>query len=524
MFFKLSSFSLVGIQAIEIFVEIHISNGLPTFTIVGLPDKAVNESRQRVRAAIINSGFKFPPKKITINLSPADIKKEGVFYDLPIAIAILIASEQVKNVNFTLIEKSSFIGELSLDGKINSIRGIICMAEQCRNSKKEYFFIPKDNLRQASCIKGINLISSTNLIEVINIITNKSIENIFIDNFKDIGEDGSFDLDNLDISFKTLNIDFSDIKGQSKAKRAIEIAASGMHNILLVGPPGAGKTMLAQRIITIMPELNLEESIEVTKIYSLYKKYKDIFIKIRPFRNPHHTVSRASLIGGGIVPKPGEISLAHRGVLFLDEFSQFPKYLIEDLRQPLENKEIIISRNNLFYKFPCNFMLVLATNPCACGYFQDSAKKCKCSTKEIENYWKNISGPIMDRIDMRINVPRLDYQDFFKKLPSENSQDIKARINEAHKIQKIRYKNIKNLNINFNSEADSKLVNQWVEKNSEIKKTVLEVFNTYKLSGRAMASLLKVSRTIADLDMSTNIKTKHFMEALNYRVNFNSEI
>ncbi len=518
MFFKISSFALIGIEAIEVSVEMHISSGIPTFTIVGLPDKAINESRLRVKAAILNSGFKFPTKKIIVNLSPAEIKKEGVFYDLPIAIAILIISSQITNFSLELINNASFVGELSLDGKLNPVRGIISMSEKCQELNKKFFFIPYENSSQASSIKGIKFICSKTLLEITRIISNKNLLNNTLTNIKSINIDSFKDTQKQNI--QNLNIDFSDVKGQLKAKRAIEIAVGGMHNIIMVGPPGAGKTMLAQRIITIMPELAIDESIEVTKIYSLYKKYNDNLITVRPFRNPHHSISRSSFLGGGIIPKPGEISLAHKGVLFLDEFFQFPKSLIEDLRQPIEDKEIIISRNNLFYKFPCNFMLVIATNPCYCGYYQDESKKCKCTDKEIENYWKNISGPILDRIDMRINIPRLDSKDFFKNLKVESSLEIRKRIRSCHEIQKSRYKNYKNFKLSFNSEADTKIINTWLEDNKKLKETIQKIFKNYNLTGRAFSSILKVSRTIADIDQSENIKLNHVMEALNFRISF----
>lgn len=515
MFFKVSSFALMGIQAINISVEIHISNGLPSFTIVGLPDKAVNESRQRVRAAIINSGYKFPSKRIIINLSPADIKKEGAFYDLPVAISILAVSSQIENIDIGLINNSSFIGELSLDGEINPIRGIISMAEQCNIEGKKYFFVPEGNAVQAGYIIGPKIVKCKDLKGVIKQITDKYFlsDRIYTKNDKTENKNNR-----QDIISDSSDIDFLDIKGQLRAKRAMEIAVSGRHNIILVGPPGAGKSMLAQRVTTIMPLLAANESIEVTKIYSLYKKYKEILIKTRPFRNPHHTISRASLIGGGIIPKPGEISLAHRGVLFLDEFSQFPRLLIEDLRQPLENREIIIAKNNLFYKYPCNFMLIVATNPCACGYFKDEKKKCRCSVKEIENYWKNISGPIMDRIDMRINVPRLKEEDLLMKTKGETSNIIRKRVLSCHEIQKKRYKD---LNINYNSEADLRFINSWINENDGIKRIIPGILNSYSLSGRALASIIKISRTIADIDGTKIIKTEHLMEALNYRINFN---
>lgn len=349
MFFKLDSFTLIGISAVKVSVEVHITRGLPEFIIVGLPGKAVNESRQRVRSAIINSGFDFPVKKIIVNLSPADIKKDGSFYDLPIALSILSASGQVK---CDISKESSFVGELSLDGNINSVRGLISMAEEACNMGKRFFFIPYEIANQVSFIPGVKIVACRNLIEAVQALSGEDEVKKFI-----------YSSNNIIKNKSSYNFDFKDVKGQFKAKRAMEIAVGGRHNIILIGPPGSGKTMLARRAVTIMPDLNMQECIEVTKIYSLYEKKVNELIQKRPFRSPHHTISRAGLIGGGINPKPGEISLAHRGLLFLDEFSQFPANFIEDLRQPLENKEVVITRNHFSYSFPCNFMLIVATNP-----------------------------------------------------------------------------------------------------------------------------------------------------------------
>jgi magnesium chelatase family protein len=502
MFFELNSFALIGIEAIMISVEAHISNGLPSFNIVGLPDKAINESRQRVKAAIINSGYNFPLKKIIINLSPADIKKEGALYDLPIAIAILNVSDQI-----TIKDKHKccFIGELSLDGNLNPVRGIISMAEEASKIGKKYFFMPYGNAEQADLIKNIKIIPCKNLKEIILLcLSNEDLDK------------QNFLIESTKIENKCSDLDFCDIRGQLRSKRAIEIAASGMHNLMLIGPAGAGKTMLSKRIISILPKLSLNESIEVTKIYSLYKKNNPNLIRQRPFRNPHHTITRINLVGGGNIPRPGEISLAHRGVLFLDEFSLFPRTLVEDLRQPLENKDIIISRNNISYKFPCSFMLVVATNPCICGYLGDERKKCTCSMGEIRKYWNSISGPIMDRIDMKVDVPRLEDDDFINSSPVESSEIILKRVEECREMQKERYENS---NIKYNAEAGVRIIYNWIDKNNELKKLIPELTKKYNLSARAIASLIKVSRTIADMEKSSDIELSYFMEALQYRIN-----
>ncbi len=503
MLFKLDSFTLVGIGAVRVSVEVHITRGLPEFIIVGLPGKAVNESRQRVRSAVINSGFDFPVRKIVVNLSPADIKKDGSFYDLPIALSILSASSQI-SCNFS--EESCFVGELSLDGTINPVRGLISMGERARNEHREFFFVPYLIARQVSFIPDLKIVACRSLKEAVEALSGKDKL------VKFVYRDGNYK--KKDIAYK---LDFRDVKGQLRAKRAMEIAVGGRHNIMLIGPPGSGKTMLARRAITIMPDLNMQECIDVTRIYSLYKKNVNNLIQERPFRSPHHTISRVGLIGGGISPGPGEISLAHKGILFLDEFSQFPRNFIEDLRQPLENKEIVISRNRFCYKFPCNFMLIVATNPCYCGYFGNDSKKCICSLREVRKFWKKMSGPVMDRIDMRIAIDRLPESSFIDDTEGESSYTIKKRVIRCAGLQKERFSK---MDISYNSEIGIDIINKWLKDSKNIRDLIYTVSKKYKLTARGMVSVLKVSRTIADLENSGSIQEHHIIEALNYRVSF----
>lgn len=499
MYARVKSLINVGLKVYEILVEVDISSGLPSFTIVGLPDTSVQEAKERVRAAIKNSGFEFPIRKIIVNLAPGEIKKEGTIFDLPIAIGILAASGQI---NQEEVENYYFVGELTLEGELGKINGGLSLSSFLKD-KEEPLIIPDRNLSECALSKETNLIPFKNLNEVVLFLRGK-IEKEIIKNYP------------VEFYEENFDIDFSDVKGQNFVKRAMEISAAGKHHLIMIGTPGSGKTMLSQRMITIMPELSFEEAVEITEIYSiagLLREDKEI-IKRRPFRAPHHTISYAGLVGGGTNPKPGEISLAHKGILFLDELPEFRRDVLEVLRQPIEDGFVTISRVKTSLTYPSDFLLIGAMNPCPCGYFGDSEKNCTCSLNEIKRYRGKISGPLWDRFDIKIKVPRVKESEVFSKESGETSKVIRERVKRAWYIQKERYKKEK---IKFNGKLTPMLIKKYIPITEDGENTLKNAMKTLNLTLRSFHKIIKLARTIADLEGIEKVNTSHLLEAISYQ-------
>lgn len=492
---------LLGLDGSPVDVETDLSNGLPTYTVVGLPDATVKESRDRIRAAIKNAGLEFPMKRITINLAPAHTRKEGAHLDLPMALGILSASEQISHDR--LID-TGFLGELSLNGELQPVQGILPLVIALRNIGLKSAVVPTGNSAEAALVEGIDVYGFDSLSPLCSWLNGELSAVPCRGNQQEVA------------NLREYEVDFCDVLGQEQAKRAMEIAAAGAHNLLVVGSPGAGKTMLAKRFPTILPDLSYEEALEVTKIYSVSGILGDRkgLVLERPFRAPHHTISAVSLVGGGRLPKPGEISLAHYGVLYLDEFTEFNRMTLEVLRQPMEDEQVTISRVNQSVTFPCKFTLLASMNPCPCGYLTDPVRPCTCSPNEVKKYMSKVSGPLLDRIDLQVEVMPVAFEALRSTHKATSSETMKERVARARQIQLERYKRSKIL---YNSQLTNAMMRRHCQLNQDSEALLESAFRRLNLSARAYAKLLKISRTIADLEGCESIEQHHLAEAIQYR-------
>lgn len=503
MLARVWSASIVGIDAVKVGVEVDISGGIPKTVILGLPDAAVQEAKERVKATLKNTGFAFPMRNIVINLTPADLRKEGPSFDLPISIGILAASEQIRA---DLLGDFLFLGEVSLDGGLRPVAGVLPIAAAAEQMGITGLVVPEDNAQEAAIVRGLSVYGFKNLWDVTDFLNRPDAYQPVQLNYSDL------------LSEKTkINVDLSEVKGQLHARRALEIAATGGHNLIFVGPPGSGKTMLARRLPSILPPLSFEEALEVTRIYSVagLLKNRGTLVSDRPFRSPHHSASGPSLVGGGTYPKPGEISLSHRGILFLDELTEFKRDVLEFLRQPLEDGFVTVSRTKQSVIFPAQFTLVASTNPCPCGYYGDPIQPCTCSPRQREQYWAKLSGPLMDRIDLQVAVNRLKPEEIIQKSKGESSETIRERVLKGRERSRERLKEEPKLNCN--AEMQSRHIQKWCQLDDSGQMLLENAIRKLGLSARASDRILKVARTIADLAGEDHIKPTHVAEAIQYR-------